>query len=188
MKNTNKLLEIWKDIAGYEGKYQVSNFGRIKSLSRLCFNGKVYFLKKEKILKKCFNADGYVMANLYGFNGRKSFCRVHRLVAMAFIPNPENKLEVNHINGIKDDNRVENLEWNTRKENQIHSVKSKLLIYKKGSEVYNSKLNEDYVYFIKRYFRRFPKTKQALFSERTKLCRKTLNKILKGKIWKHVVV
>ena len=101
-------MEIWKDIKDYEGIYQVSNLGNIKSLN----NNKT---KKEKILKlvKC---NGYLRVNLYKNNSHKNYA-VHRLVAEAFIPNPNNKPFIDHINTIKDDNRAENLRWVTHKEN-----------------------------------------------------------------------
>lgn len=102
--------EIWKDIKGYEDKYQVSNLGRIKSLKDN--KGK----SREIFLKFANNKQGYPFVNLYKDNKVKLY-RVHRLVAEAFIPNPENLPQVNHINGKKTDNRVDNLEWCTQKEN-----------------------------------------------------------------------
>ena len=101
------MEEIWKDIEGYENKYQVSNLGRVKSLN---YN----HTKKEQILKCCKTGAGYTLVNLCG----KMFL-VHRLVAKTFIPNPENKPCVDHINTIRDDNRVNNLRWVTHKENMV---------------------------------------------------------------------
>lgn len=98
--------EIWKDVPGYVGSYQVSNLGKIKSLSR--FNGR--YSCKEQILKPRSDKKGYLRISLYKNNKIKNFF-VHRLVAMAFIPNPDNLPQINHKNEIKTDNRVENLEW-----------------------------------------------------------------------------
>lgn len=119
-------MEIWKEITNYEGTYEVSNYGSVKSLSRKVghFSGILRVLK-EKLLKPDVDKAGYLLIGLRKDNIQKKFLN-HRLVAAAFIPNPSNKLEVNHINGIKSDNRVENLEWVTSSENKIHAFKEGL--------------------------------------------------------------
>lgn len=104
------MEEIWKDIKGYEGLYQVSNLGRVKSLNYMKTG-------KEKILKPVSTPDGYLKVNLY--SGKCCTKRIHRLVAEAFIEIP--KLEVNHLNGNKEDNTIENLEWCTHPENERYS-------------------------------------------------------------------
>lgn len=101
-------IEIWKDIVGYEGLYQISNFGMVKSLVR------------DKIMKLKVD-DGYNRISLRKNSGYKIF-PVHRLIAVAFIPNPKNKTYINHLNGIKNDNRIENLEWCTASENRRHAL------------------------------------------------------------------
>jgi hypothetical protein len=105
------MEEIWKDIPGYDGYYQVSSKGGLRSS---------YF--ESKTLKPDLTSRGYLQVKLYTPDKKANFL-CHRLVAMAFIPNLENKQQVNHKNGIKTDNRVENLEWVTRSENQIHSYR-----------------------------------------------------------------
>lgn len=119
------MKEIWKDIKGYEGLYQVSNLGRIKSLERYVKNHDAMQYHEEKIKlaterKRNDGKQGYLALQLYRDNKAKN-CYVHRLVAEAFIPNPESKPTVNHINGDKHDNRAENLEWATYSENNIHA-------------------------------------------------------------------
>ena len=107
------MVEEYRDIIGFEGIYKVSNYGNVKSLG----NSKS---RKEKLLKSQRKTNGYLSVTLYK-NGKSKSYFVHRLVAQAFIPNPESKPEVNHINGIKTDNNVKNLEWNTRTENEQHA-------------------------------------------------------------------
>lgn len=120
-------MEIWKAIEGYPD-YQVSNLGRVKSLK---FN-------REIILKPRIKNYAYVSLS---FNSLCNNFYIHRLVAIAFIPNPENKLEVNHIDGNKYNNSVSNLEWNTSKENKSHA-KTIGLYNQKGCNSVNSKVTE----------------------------------------------
>ena len=105
-------MEIWKDIQGYEGRYQISNYGRVK-----CF----YRNKNGDELKVKTSRTGYKVAKLTK-NGKRKWMSVHRLVAMAFIP-PYSGEQVNHIDADKTNNHVENLEWCTAKENTLHAIK-----------------------------------------------------------------
>ena len=117
------MEEIWKDVVGYEGFYQVSNLGRVKSLQRI-HNTNHPYIQKERIMKLFKNKDGYLMVD-FTKDSRKKHFQVHRLVANAFIPNPDNKPEVNHLNEIVYDNRADNLEWATRKENNNYGNRNK---------------------------------------------------------------
>lgn len=116
-------MEIWKDVIGYEGYYQASSIGRIRSLDREL--DKPNFLTGGPIVRKGKQikqreAFGYLLVNLCVGDVRR-MSRVHRLVAETFIPNPSNKPRVNHKNGNKKDNRVYNLEWVTPSENALHA-------------------------------------------------------------------
>jgi Mn-dependent DtxR family transcriptional regulator len=115
----------WRPVLGYEGLYEVSNYGEVKSLTRKRSCGKGFYYQEERILKQTFTTTGYKKVELSKDGKRKSL-KVHRLVAIAFIPNPFNKEEVNHIDGDKINNNVNNLEWVTSSENSIHAIKTGL--------------------------------------------------------------
>lgn len=106
------MNEIWKTIEDYPD-YMISSMGRVKSIERVDCYGRH---RKEKIIKLNKNRDGYLIVHLYGIEREKHYS-VHRLVAQAFIPNPDNKPNIDHINTDRTDNRVENLRWVTQKEN-----------------------------------------------------------------------
>lgn len=114
------MKEVWKDIEGYEGKYQVSNLGRVKSLN---YNK----TGKEGMLRAGVTTDGYLQVVLYK-DRKKKHHATHRLVAQTFIPNPDNKPCVDHINTIRTDNRVDNLCWVTCKENNNNPITKKRLL------------------------------------------------------------
>lgn len=103
------MTEIWKDILGHEGSYQVSNLGRVRSLDRECWNGHVFFVKKGRVLKQKLSTSGYMRVCI----GRNNDEYVHRLVAAAFHPNPDNLPQVNHKDENKLNNNANNLEWCT---------------------------------------------------------------------------
>lgn len=114
-------MEKWVKINGLDG-YEISNLGRLKSIDRRVSRGNGDMFLKGRIMKQTLKETGYLIANLY--NGKKDkHYRIHRLVAENFIPNPEKKRTVNHKNGIKTDNRVQNLEWATHSENHIHAYR-----------------------------------------------------------------
>ena len=134
------MIEIWKDIDGFNG-YQVSNLGQVRSINKTIIYGNgITYNKNGRILKVALDHKGYLGVRL----GRKKTTKVHRLVAETFIPNPENKPQVNHINGVKTDNRIENLEWVTNSENHLHRYRflghKGSMLGKTGKNCPNSKI------------------------------------------------
>ena len=133
--------EEWRDVVGYEGLYQVSSEGRVKSLERKvphCSGGER--IQKERILKPVVRGDGYLKVDLCAGGKPKRFL-VHRLVCEAFHDNPENKLDVNHINENKTDNRACNLEWCTRIENCNHGTRNVRMAIAKSRPIAQYTLN-----------------------------------------------
>lgn len=139
--------EVWKDIKNYEGLYQVSNFGRVKSLRKI----RGIQIQKEKILTSQLVKGGYYRVNLCK-NGKCKCYLVHRLVAEAFIPE---HFTVNHKDGDKSNNTVDNLEWVTQKENNIHAYNTGLKPY--GTQRADSKLTEQQVKEIRKVYIPFDK-------------------------------
>lgn len=116
------MEEIWKDIEGYVGFYQISNLGNVKSLERIVIRNGIAQKRKERIMSKRKNDDGYYIAKL-NLNKISKSISIHRLVAQAFIPNPLNLPEVNHKDCNRTNNCVNNLEWCTHTDNIQHSAK-----------------------------------------------------------------
>jgi hypothetical protein len=135
------MIEEWRDVVRFEKSYSISINGRLKSKDRVVVdrNGVEKF-KSGKIIKLHTDKKGYCRYRL-SENSNAKTCKIHRLVAEAFINNTENLPQVNHKNGIKHDNRVCNLEWITNEENMRHSIKTGLKVFKKGLENKKTKLD-----------------------------------------------
>ena len=137
-------MEKWEDVVGYEGLYQVSNLGRIRSVDRIDCAGR----KLRGIVLKLQRTRGeYISVGIYK-NGIGVSKRVNRLVAMAFIPNPDFLPEVGHWNDNKQDNSVKNLYWTTAQENCLHNGRSKLIGLKNSRAVIGTNGNGDFVFFV----------------------------------------
>jgi len=184
MLNYNTKKEIWKDVVDYEGIYEVSNFGNIRSVDRVITykNGyKVSYEGKTKAQVK--DKYGYNYVSLYKNQNNKQGM-VHRLVAQAFIPNIENKPQINHIDGNKGNNNVVNLEWATAQDNMTHASVNGLLEDVSGEKHYKSKLTEENVQEIRERSGN-GETYQSLADE-FGVVKSTIGFIVNRETWKHV--
>lgn len=175
------MIEEWRQVKGYEGLYEVSSLGNVRSVDRVIkYSNGTSNHHKGRLLKLGCNHRGYPMAMLSKKNKQRNIA-VHRLVAEAFICNPENKPTVNHISGVKSDNRVENLEWNTWEENERHSQETGLK--PRGEAHPNSKLNKTKVSEIRRLY---PSMTQVELGMKYGVNHRTIGNILNYKTWRHV--
>jgi len=178
-KELNIEGEIWKDIEGYNGKYQVSNFGRIKSI--IPWNG-----TNERILFQQ-NLHGYYRVGLY-LNKKNKHSSVHRLVGQAFIPNADNLPYINHKNGHTLENFVENLEWVTPQQNIQHAFRTGLydLEKRKGERNPQSKLTEEKVREIRQVYDGKENNYKNL-GKKYDVSSVLIRYVVKNMYWKHVV-
>jgi hypothetical protein len=182
------LTEYWVDISNYEGYYQVSNYGNVRSLDRVIKEktGKTQTLK-GRILKPHTNSSGYYQINLNRKSVRTTFA-IHQLVAQAFLDNRSRKPLVNHINGIKTDNNVNNLEWATYSENLEHAYKNRLRQAVKTNEVasknYKRKLTEQQVREIRLLIAAKSLTLKQIANQYD-VGRSTIGSIKSGRNWSH---
>ncbi len=235
----NLQNEVWKDALGWEGFYQVSNLGRVKSLSRafawsqatldnriqpdkikeikaLYKTGEYYqhnlakmynisqaqvnrLIKgtrgilekaknKERILKQFVSRDGYCLVKLSVGKNRTKTLSVHRLVLSAFLPNLDNLPQVNHLDGNKQNNKLENLEWTTNQLNAIHALSLGLSKPRVGEQNSQSILKAIQVCIILYFKSKFPNSILArFFSLEFSVDKATISDILTGRGWKHIV-
>ena len=181
------MEEIWKDIPEYEGFYQISNLGRVKRKKR---NVNSFIQKSgfraisDRICKSQDNGKGYKQIYVSINNKRKLFY-IHRLVAIYFIENPDNKPQVNHKDGNKSNNVFNNLEWCSRIENIKHAIEKKL-INAKGENSKNAKLTEKQVLAIRRLNKINPKFNKTKVAKKLNVRDTTIHKIIKNKRWCHI--
>lgn len=167
------MKEIWKDIVGYEGLYQVSNMGRVKSLGN---DG----ARKEKILKPITNGQGYLLVCLCKDGKTKNF-RIHRLVALHFIPNPNNLPTVNHLDEDKNNNCVTNLEWCSSEYNHNYGTRNQRV----SEKMTNGKLSIPIVQLdpsSNKVLNVYPSTMEA---ERNGFYHSSIAKCIKGRYKTH---
>jgi hypothetical protein len=168
-------MEVWKKIKGYD-YYEVSNNGNVKSNHKRS--------KDKPLLNLRVTKKGYRRVKL-SKNGKEKMFLVHRLVAEAFIPNPKNKPFVNHKNGLKNDNNLNNLEWVTAKENSVHAVINKLNNPLRGENNGNSKLDVLKVIDIRTKYDGKKHTFKSL-SKEYNVSKTLIGSIVNKKIWKHI--
>ena len=181
------MEEIWKNIQEYEGIYQISNLGRIKAVQRKVRNSSVGGFRNlpEKILKTRIENGYYSLTLNKGV--KQLFICIHRLVAIAFIPNPENKRCVNHLDGNKLNNNVNNLKWSTHSENEKHAYQIGLKIshrvsINQGEKSSFSKLKENQV--IEIYYLN---EKRKELAKKYNVNQSSIDNIKNKKTWKHIL-
>ena len=163
--------EVWTEIEGFE-RYLISNYGRVWSK------------RGERVLKTWISNCGYELVGLT-VNSKTTKVSIHRLVAKHFIPNHNNKEQVNHIDGNKINNKAQNLEWSTQSENMRHANKNGLTRDRKGNNSFYHKVNEDDVLKIRKMYA----TGNYLMREIAEMygvTRHTIGKIIRRKNWKHI--
>lgn len=176
-------MEEWKNIDGFDGLYQISNLGRIKSLN---YNR----TRTEKVLKPCKNQQGYLQVVL-SKNGKHKLMRISRLVAQAFIPNDDiYKTQVNHINEIKTDNRVENLEWCTLQYNHNFGSHNERVSKTQRNDINKSKQVNQFD-LTGKFIKTFPslcEVERQLGFSKTNIsaCCNGKRKTSNGYIWKYI--
>lgn len=185
------MNEIWKDVSGFEGYYQVSNLGRVKSYDRVITErGGITRKHYGRIIHHGLAGCGYAQIHLY-VNGVQTVTYAHRLVAAAFIGPCPDGLEVNHKNGNKQDNRVENLEYVTRSENERHSYRvlgrtpSTNLKHGDGQDNTQAKLTDDQVRAIRSIYAGGKVTQNEL-AVRFGISQSSVSFIIHRKTWSHI--
>ena len=184
-------MEIWKDICGFEGFYQVSNKGNVRSLPHTVTQkskggGTHTQSKPGRLLKQNLNTKGYMRVLLHA-NGVRKHPLVHRLVAEAFLPNPENKPQVNHKDGVKTNNEASNLEWVDNSYNQKHARTLGLIVDCKGENKPDAKLTENDVRYIREHYKRGSRTfGSPALAKKFGVHKQTILNIVNRKKWKHI--
>ena len=174
------MAEVWKDVKGFEGLYQVSNLGRVRSLDRMKNNR----LFRGRVLRQPKDNDGYCLVTLC--DGKRSKTgKVHRLVAFAFIPNPDNLPEINHIDENKENNRADNLEWCSTKYNLTYGSRKGMMA---GTKNNHAKLTEKEVVEIRKIYKKGDmQFGQSALGKKYGVSHIQIANIVKRKSWKEIL-
>lgn len=176
------MKEEWRNIVGFDCKYKISNTGKVLSVARLQWNGFVWWQSKEIQLKPSPIAT-YLYVDLLNRGEKRVRFAIHRLVATHFIPNPDNLPQVNHKDGNKQNNNVENLEWCTSKYNLEHARRTGLS-KNFGEGVHNAKLKEHDVVSIRELATKG--ISQYAIASRYNVTQTCISAIIRRKTWKHI--
>ena len=181
------MKEVWKDISGYEGYYQVSTSGNVRSKTRKVYNPRYgEQLRLGKMLSPAINKNGYVQVGL-SKNGIRKSLKVHSLVAKAFLKEITGKKEVNHKDGNKLNNHIDNLEWCNRSENVLHAFRSGLKTKPKGAKNGQSKITSKEVLEIRSIYKgRGNGPSLDKIAEMYNLGRSQVTRIVKRQSWGHI--
>ena len=178
--------EEWKPIKDFENSYEVSNMGRIKSLERKVYRGEVILHKKERILNTYFTSRGYYTVKLYYGNRKFKSKPVHRLVAQEFLYNPNTYPQINHRDGNRENNNVNNLEWCTISMNTQHAYDTGLKHPENymGEANVTSKLNNEKVRLIREKYEQGVSYKEL--SREFNVVQGTIGFVVKRQTWNHI--
>lgn len=173
--------EHWREVRDSDGRYQVSNLGRIASMN---YRSRAGALGTVAVMTPAPDANGY-LRTMMRRGGKWVTVKVHRIVAEHWVPNPEGKAEVNHVDFDRQNNRADNLEWTTRAENREHTLSAGRSTKNNGQKNGMSVLTEDAVRTIRREYRPYV-TQAQTFADRFGVSRAAIKDILRGRTWKHV--
>lgn len=177
---------IWKPVKGYEDFYEVSENGDIRTIERYITLPTHTYLKKQKMLTQFHDGRGYMHVKLYDGKGKCKSLTTHKIVALTYIPNPNDLIEINHKDGNKLNNKVSNLEWSTRSDNIRHAYEIRSPESYSGESCNFTKLTKEQVIAIRKEYAENNVTKTSLARKYNLKSSATIAYIVERKTWKHV--